>query len=647
MGKRRTEKRNDKDGESEDEEIVLGVDLATEHTDDIAIAAKQNDIPQLTTTLTEATGSENVEAARENVTDTRTMPVSLPVIPPPLPQPSRDFTTSCQPGRSYERPDEDRVASRSQIRSDHDRHEAGQLNFVAEGPPRHRCWMSRSCEEQHKAYGQTNAEHAEYSRGAVTSYSYEGPRSAHDDASQGRPNEDRSHIRVPGATLMQAQNRNMDTSYIRPYQRETLPRAHNTEYSACRYDERAERDNHYGLRNPIGQQVGLREEGNGYRPYEPEEIEYLYHRPPPTSRHTLQGAYSQTPVMRGNLKLPAFTGKEDWKVWIRRFEAIAERRNWGDEDKLDELLPRLQCGAGEFVFTQLPRSSLRSYNELVMELGYRYRIIENAKSYAAKFAGRSQKLGETVEEYAAELKRLHYKAYPKRDKDQRKNDLVERFMRGIADDEVRFLVNFMKKPEDIDEAVFCVVECKSERSSSRYQEPYGERKMKKCLRRTQPLGPEDHSADEMDGELEDRVMRLNKDDRQSRARGARYNNGNKSENPRLERKTDQEGKESKPSTEKVADDKMTQCLQHLTDRIKQLEEQVKRNHNETHNNTSRPQACFKCGENGHYARWCPSADRSHNRRNEQQPNFGPRTDKERHPWQGQEHGSLNFMGRPQ
>ncbi len=48
-GKAKTEKRNDKDGESEDEEIVLGVDLATEHTDDIAIATKQNNIPQITT----------------------------------------------------------------------------------------------------------------------------------------------------------------------------------------------------------------------------------------------------------------------------------------------------------------------------------------------------------------------------------------------------------------------------------------------------------------------------------------------------------------------------------------------------------------------------------------------------------------------
>ena len=35
------------------------------------------------------------------------------------------------------------------------------------------------------------------------------------------------------------------------------------------------------------------------------------------------------------MKLPSFDGKEDWKVWVSRFEAIAERRQWDDDTKLD------------------------------------------------------------------------------------------------------------------------------------------------------------------------------------------------------------------------------------------------------------------------------------------------------------------------
>ncbi len=63
---------------------------------------------------------------------------------------------------------------------------------------------------------------AEYSRGAVTSYSYEGPRSAHDDASQGRPSEDRSHIRVPGATLIETWTRVHQTLSEKHYQEHIL-----------------------------------------------------------------------------------------------------------------------------------------------------------------------------------------------------------------------------------------------------------------------------------------------------------------------------------------------------------------------------------------------------------------------------------------
>ena len=60
---------------------------------------------------------------------------------------------------------------------------------------------------------------------------------------------------------------------------------------------------------------------------------------------------SQSSWESSDAKLPPFNGKEDWKVWINRFEAVAERRRWNKEAKLDNLLPRLQGKAGDFVFT--------------------------------------------------------------------------------------------------------------------------------------------------------------------------------------------------------------------------------------------------------------------------------------------------------
>ena len=63
----------------------------------------------------------------------------------------------------------------------------------------------------------------------------------------------------------------------------------------------------------------------------------------------------QTSIWFNEIKLPPFNGKEEWKIWVSRLEAIANRRQWSEETQLYNLLPKLQGKAGEFVFTQLPR----------------------------------------------------------------------------------------------------------------------------------------------------------------------------------------------------------------------------------------------------------------------------------------------------
>ena len=113
------------------------------------------------------------------------------------------------------------------------------------------------------------------------------------------------------------------------------------------------------------------------------------------------------------MKIPPFNGKEDWNIWINRFEAIADRRKWSEGAKLDNLLPKRQGKADEFVYSQLSKDVLGSYRELVKELNSRFRVVETEKSFAAKFSTRVQNAGETAEEFAADLKRLHAKAYKK------------------------------------------------------------------------------------------------------------------------------------------------------------------------------------------------------------------------------------------
>ena len=84
-------------------------------------------------------------------------------------------------------------------------------------------------------------------------------------------------------------------------------------------------------------------------------------------------------------KLPPFNGKESWEVWFNRFRDVARLKRWRNEDKLGELLPRLQGAAGDFVYGQLPPPVRSNYGQLIEELNNRFRVAETRKTYKAKF----------------------------------------------------------------------------------------------------------------------------------------------------------------------------------------------------------------------------------------------------------------------
>lgn len=181
---------------------------------------------------------------------------------------------------------------------------------------------------------------------------------------------------------------------------------------------------------------------------------------------------------RNNPKLPPFTGKETWKVWYNRFEDVSVRQRWSADEKLDELLPRLQGTAGEFVYGQLSQSTRSDYKSLCDELSSRFRIVETSKASWVQFTHRNQLNGETVEEYAAELKKLYDKARVHRDHETRKEDLLRRFLDGLIDDKARFHVEFIKDPSDIDNAVYHTVCFQETRQRSRKVEQNSMRSMK-------------------------------------------------------------------------------------------------------------------------------------------------------------------------
>lgn len=83
-----------------------------------------------------------------------------------------------------------------------------------------------------------------------------------------------------------------------------------------------------------------------------------------------------------------------------------------------------------------------------------FQKIETSRNYAAKFNNRCQKPQESVEDYAAELKQLYDKAHANQDRATRREDLIHRFLNGLTDDQAKSNMEFVKEPNDVEEAAF-------------------------------------------------------------------------------------------------------------------------------------------------------------------------------------------------
>ena len=207
-----------------------------------------------------------------------------------------------------------------------------------------------------------------------------------------------------------------------------------------------------GYRIPENRDTPYRQENSSERP---DQTLHRYTRE--TGGQARDSSTKYAPVRCPPVKISSFSGSEDWATWITQFEVIANRFRWSEEEMLDQLLPKIEGPAAQFVFSQLRQDTLNSYKDLTYELRCRFQPIETARSFASKFSRRSQRQGEKLEDYAADLKMLYDKAHSYRDRRTRQEDLVRRFLDGLLDDEMRFELEFNKDPRTIDEAVYYAV----------------------------------------------------------------------------------------------------------------------------------------------------------------------------------------------
>jgi len=105
---------------------------------------------------------------------------------------------------------------------------------------------------------------------------------------------------------------------------------------------------------------------------------------------------------------PSFSGRvsDDGDVWLRHFRNYCAYKEYGDQKSL-ALLKVLLTGNAALWLDNLPRATLTDLGRLTEAFKERYEIPELMKFKSAKeIFSRRQQIGESVDDYAAAIRRL-------------------------------------------------------------------------------------------------------------------------------------------------------------------------------------------------------------------------------------------------
>ena len=161
-------------------------------------------------------------------------------------------------------------------------------------------------------------------------------------------------------------------------------------------------------------------------------------------------------VAQFKLNLPRYDGKTRWQTFYHQFEAVTQ--DWSEDKKLYHLLSCLTADAADFVF-ELESHVRDSYHSLTEELDRRFKTIETPQMCARQFYRRKLRSGETIKQFASELKSLVRKAYPQGlDRSAMERMMIKQFFDGLDDDDLRYNIEYLKMPKGLDEAIELVHE---------------------------------------------------------------------------------------------------------------------------------------------------------------------------------------------
>ncbi|UYV64923.1 hypothetical protein LAZ67_3002460, partial [Cordylochernes scorpioides] len=137
-----------------------------------------------------------------------------------------------------------------------------------------------------------------------------------------------------------------------------------------------------------------------------------------------------------NIPPPTFDGQTSLEGFRRQFEAVTLNNGWGETEKVTNLIVALR-GPALDLLQAVPRADQQSYAMLMGELELRYGEQHLGQVYQAQLRLRRQKVGESLQGFEADVKRLCHLAYPGAPIDFLDQLAAQTFIDGIRDVEVQ------------------------------------------------------------------------------------------------------------------------------------------------------------------------------------------------------------------
>lgn len=172
-----------------------------------------------------------------------------------------------------------------------------------------------------------------------------------------------------------------------------------------------------------------------------------------------------------------FDGKQDWDSYWAQFQLVARYNGWPPALQAMHLVKALVGGARS-ILADMSVEHMEDLPKLVAALERRYRPREKVPAYRALFNGRRQRPKESAQEFAEELRLLALKAFPTESAEGRETRLIDKFLEGLQDNDMRKHVVF-QHPESIEGAVSIATELEAYDEAQRVN---GVKKPKDCER---------------------------------------------------------------------------------------------------------------------------------------------------------------------